>query len=73
MTKLRKRYLLKQKLMGLFMIFAAVIVTLLTGEDATVVLLFVPLGLWFVFAKKVYLDRDKYIDEMKRRKQMRLR
>jgi hypothetical protein len=74
MTRLKKKYLKKQKLMGFLLIFAVVIVTLLTGGDATVGLLFIPLGLWFIITKKVYLGRYEYIEEMKeRRRQWRLR
>ena len=73
MTKIRKRYLRTQKLMGLLLVIAAVLVALLTGGDGTVGLLFVPVGLYFIFTKKVIVNRYAYIDEMKERRRTRSR
>lgn len=67
MTRLKKKYLKKQKLAGLFMIIAAMLVAMVIA-DGTVGLLVVPVGLWFIFSKKVIFDRVNYIDELKEQK-----
>lgn len=73
MTRLKKKYLKKQKLAGLFMIIVAILVAMVIA-DGTVGLLVVPVGLWFIFSKKVIFDRYNYIDELKeRQRQMRSR
>ena len=73
MTRLKKKYLKKQKLAGLFMIIIAILVAMVIA-DGTVGLLVVPVGLWFIFSKKIIFDRINYIDEMKeQRERWRLR
>lgn len=67
MTRLKKKYLLRQKLAGLVLVIAAILAAMLFAEG-TAGLLFVPVGLYFIFTKKVIFDRSNYIDELKERK-----
>ena len=74
MSKLRKRYLLKQKLAGLFFIIATFVVAYYADGDATVGWLFLPVGLWFISTKKVILNRYNYIYDIKEhQRKMRLK
>ena len=68
MTRIKKSYLLKQKLAGLFLMIATVIVALFGNCDATVGLLFIPVGLYFIITNRVILNRYNYVYEIKERK-----
>ena len=67
MTRLKKKYLLRQKFAGLVLVIASILLAMLFAEG-TVGLLFVPVGLYLIFTKKVIFDRSNYIDELKERK-----
>ena len=51
-----KRKLIQQKLMGLAMIAASVVLIIATnGNDATFALITVPLGLWLIFTREIII------------------
>lgn len=51
-----KRKLIQQKLMGLAMIAASVILIIATnGNDATFALITIPMGLWLLFTKQIII------------------
>lgn len=68
MTKRTKYYLL-QKLMGVFFIVAGV-VPLWLDRDSTMLVLCLPMGLWFIFSKEPIVINNLYF-EMKEEKRQR--
>lgn len=72
MTRLKKKYLKKQKLAGLLLFIVALIITLCA--EGTIGCAGMMLGLYLVFTKNVIFNRYNYIDELKeRQRQMRSR
>ena len=53
---------IQQKLMGLFFILVSVLMIVL-DNDATVAVLFVPAGIYFIFTKKCWINYEKIKDE----------
>lgn len=57
----RQNYFVKQKLNGVAMILLAIFSTIVLDGDATACLLFVPLGGFLIFTKKMVIMDDYYI------------
>ncbi len=51
----RRKYFLRQRLMGLFLLAVTVPAVVLTGGDATIAVITVPLGVYLVFTKEMIL------------------
>lgn len=51
----RRKYFLRQRLMGLFLLAVTVPAVVLTGGDATIAVITVPLGLYLVFTREMIL------------------
>lgn len=72
MTKLRKKYLKRQRLVGLVLFLISIIAAMFV--ELTIGCTGILLGLYFMVTKKVIFDRVDYIDELKeRRRQWRLK
>lgn len=63
----RKKYFVKQKLLGLSLIILAIITAILTEGDITLAFILVPIGLGIIFTKEMVLMNDYYY-EMKRKR-----
>ena len=63
----RKKYFVKQKLLGLSLIILAIIAAILTEGDITLAFILVPIGLGIIFTKEMVLMNDYYY-EMERKR-----
>ena len=54
----RRQYFLKQRLTGIFLLLFTILAVMLTGGDATIAIITVPLGLYLVFTKEMLLAND---------------
>lgn len=52
----RRQYFLKQRLTGIFLLLFTILAVMLTGGDATIAIITVPLGLYLVFTKEMVID-----------------
>lgn len=66
MNNERKRYFVKQKLLGLGMIILGAVMTFIL-DDATVCIFLIPIGLDLIFTKDLVLVNDYYWKENSRR------
>ena len=51
----RRQYFLKQRLTGIFLLLFTILAVMLTGGDATIAIITVPLGLYLAFTKEMIL------------------
>lgn len=59
-----KRYFIKQKLIGLCLLLITLIVALIDeNHEATVGVIFIPLGLYLIFSKNRLITTKTYKDE----------
>lgn len=56
----RRQYFLKQRLTGIFLLVFTILAVMVTGGDATIAIITVPLGLYLVFTKKMVIESDFY-------------
>lgn len=56
----RRQYFLKQRLTGIFLLVFTVLAVMLTGGDATIAIITIPLGLYLIFTKKMVIKSDFY-------------
>lgn len=68
----RRHYFKKQKAMGLLLIVLGILVAMIDGGNITVLLLFLPLGLYAIFTKEMLLH-DQYYRAVKHSEKMRNR
>ncbi len=52
----RRQYFLKQRLTGIFLLLFTILAVMLTGGDATIAIITVPLGLYLVFTKEMVIE-----------------
>lgn len=52
----RRQYFIKQRLTGVFLLVFTVLAVMVTGGDATIAIITVPLGLYLVFTKEMVID-----------------
>ena len=62
----RRQYFLKQRLTGIFLLLFTILAVMLTGGDATIAIITVPLGLYLVFTKEMLLANDFYRETKER-------
>lgn len=66
MNNKRKRYFVKQKLLGLWAIILGIVMAFILG-DATVCIFLIPVGLDLILTKDLVLVNDYYWEENERR------
>lgn len=52
----RRQYFLKQRLTGISILVLTVLAVILTGGDATIAIITVPLGLYLIFTKEMVME-----------------
>lgn len=60
---MEKRYFIKQKLMGALLVIFMLLTVVLSDGDLTAAIIFVPIGLYALFTKKMVMV-DKYFFEV---------
>lgn len=63
----RRQYFLKQRLTGIFLLVFTILAVTLTGGDATIAIITVPLGLYLVFTKEKVIESDFYRETKERK------
>ena len=63
---------IKQKIYGLMFVLISIIVPLLSG-DATISLITLPLGLWFLFTNEQIPELEGRCEKLKRQQKLRLK
>ncbi len=62
----RRQYFLKQRLTGVFLLALTALAVILTGGDATIAVITVPLGLYLAFTKEMVIVNDLYRETKER-------
>lgn len=63
----RRWYFLKQRLTGIFLLVFTILAVMLTGGDATIAIITVPLGLYLVFTKEMVIESSFYRETKERK------
>lgn len=61
-----RQYFFRQRLMGIFLLVFTILAVMLTGGDATIAIITVPLGLYLVFTKEMVIESDFYRETKER-------
>ena len=70
MDKKRHAYFVKQKLLGLCMVVISILIAcIVKGESVCVPIVFVPMGLMFIFSKDMYIQDDYYWEVMEKKQE----
>ena len=62
----RRQYFLKQRLTGVFLLVFTALAVMVTGGDATIAVITVPLGLYLVFTKEMVIESSFYRETKER-------